>query len=103
MGNRYSGEPISVAAVGKQLASGAASANFAIPLNASGQVPVYVRVAATVPACIKFGPAGVVATVNDAQIQPGDSEKFCVNGNTYFAVIQVSAAGLVNVVPLENA
>ena len=102
MAQPYNGGYVTVAVVGKQLASGAASASSTIPVMSSGEVPRFIRVAATAAACIKLGGSGVVATGNDCQVQPGDSLIMTTNGNTYFAVIQVSAGGLVNVAALEN-
>jgi hypothetical protein len=98
-----SGSFITVAAVGVQQASGAAtSAAITIPLMSSGEIARYIRVAATAPACIKLGKTTAVATVNDLQIQPGDAVIMSVNGNDKFAVIQVSTAGIVQVQALEN-
>ena len=102
MAQPFNGAYVSVAAVGKQQASGAASAGSTIPNMSSGELPRYIRVVATVAACIRLGPAGVTATVNDTQVQPGDSLIMCVNQCTNFAVIQVTAAGLVQISALEN-
>ena len=92
-----------ITAVGVQQASGVgSSAAINLPLCASGEAARYVRVSATAAACIVFGKTTAVATVNHAQIQPGDSAIFCVQGYDKFAVIQVTAGGLVQVSPLEN-
>ena len=97
---------VTIVKVGTQLASGAStSAATAIPTNSSGLVPTKVRVSATAAACIRFGvSATVVATTGDAMVQPGDSQLFRIPlGVTHFAVIQVSAAGLVQISPIEDA
>ena len=60
------------------------------------------RVSATAPACVRLGDSSVAAAVTDTQVQPGDSAIFSVNECTHFAVIQVAAAGIVQVSPLEN-
>ena len=102
MSNQF-GLSITVVKTGVQQASGAASAGTTIPTCQSGEVPRYIRVAATAAACIKLGIAGVTATTADLQVQPGDAVIMHVpSGMTNFAVIQVSAAGLVQVSPLEN-
>jgi hypothetical protein len=99
----FTGTFVTVTATGKQQASGAASAGSTIPNMSSGEVPRYIRVAATAAACIRLGAAGVTATVNDTQVQPGDALIMHVPGGaTNFAVIQVSAAGIVQISPLEN-
>lgn len=102
MGNRINNVKISVAANGLSVASGAASARSALPNMASGEAPRYIRVSATVAACVRLGDSGVVATAASTQVQPGDSCIFSVNGATHIAYIQVAAAGVVNVVPLED-
>lgn len=90
--------------IGANLASGAASINAAIPTASSGQIPAKVRISATAPAAVKLGPAGVVAALGDAMVQPGDAITLAVpQGVTHFAAIQISAAGVVNIVPLEDA
>ena len=94
---------IAVFATGVQQASGAASAGTTIPNMSSGERPRYIRVAATAPACFKLGFGSTpTATANDLQIQPGDAAILAVGNASHFAVIQVSAAGIVQVSPLEN-
>lgn len=102
MANTYEGNFVTVLATGKQQASGAASAGSTIPNTFSGELPRYIRVAATAAACIRLGGSGVAAAVTDTQIQPGDALIMSVGGSTNFAVIQVSAAGIVQISPLEN-
>lgn len=102
MGNRFDGY-VTILAPGVQQASGAASAGAAIPNMLSGEKPRFIRVAATVPASIRLGVGGVVATAADTQIQPGDAIIMHVpSGITNFAVIQVTAAGLVQISAMEN-
>jgi SH3-like domain-containing protein len=92
-----------VAATGARLASGVASANAAIPNNSAGNLPRFVRITATAAAHIRFGPATPVAVNTDVMVQPGDPLVLVVAGNTNFAVIQETAAGVVIVTPLENS
>ena len=103
MGNRFDGY-VTVLAPGVQQATGASSSGaISIPVCLSGELPRYIRVAATAAACIRLGVAGVAATGGDMQIQPGDSQLMEVPlGVTKFAVIQVSTGGQVQVSPLEN-
>ena len=99
----FSNPYVTIFATGKQQASGAASAGSTLPVMLSGENPRFIRVAATAAASIRLGGAGVVATANDTQIQPGDALIMQVpSGVTNFAVIQVAAAGLVQISPLEN-
>lgn len=94
---------ITVVATGKSQASGAASAGTTLPTAADGNIPRYVRVTATNPACFRFGYGSLpTAVTTDLQIQPGDAVILSTNGATHFACIQVSVAGVVQVSPLEN-
>lgn len=102
MGNRFSGSPITVTSTGIQLTTSAVSANGSIPLDSAGNVPRYIRVAATVAACVRIGTGTPVAVTTDMQVQPGDAVIMSTNGMTKIAAIQVSAAGVVQVSPLEN-
>jgi hypothetical protein len=86
---------------GITVASGATTAQTAIPVNSAGVVAKYVRVTATVAAHIRFNKATATATTNDLLLIPGDSAVLCVQNYDVFAVIQNAAAGFVNVVPIE--
>lgn len=90
---------------GVNLATGAASTNAAIPTASSGTVPFKVRVSATAAAAIKVGTSsGVTAVAGDLMVQPGDAVVLNIpRGCTHIAAIQISAAGVVNVAPLEDA
>lgn len=102
MSNVYEGGVISVTQSGFTAATGAASARTALPVDAAGNRPRYIRVAAINESYIKLGDATVVATANDMLIQPADSELIAVSGATNIAYIQGAAVGKINVVPLEN-
>jgi hypothetical protein len=90
-------------ATGFTATTGAASARSAIPVNSAGERPRYIRVAAINESYVKLGDATVTATANDILVQPADSLWLAVNGSTNIAYIQGTAAGKVNVVPLENS
>jgi hypothetical protein len=102
MSQTYQGGPITVQAVGFTAATGASSARTAIPVDSAGNLPRYIRVAGINECYVKLGGAAVAATANDMLIQPADSAILTVNGQTNIAYIQGTAAGKVNVVPLEN-
>jgi hypothetical protein len=88
---------------GITVASGATTAQTAIPSNSAGVVAKYVRVAATVAAHIRFNKTTAVATANDLLLMPGDAVVINVQNYDVFAVIQDAAGGFVNVVPIEWA
>ena len=94
---------MTITKTGVQQATSAASAGGTIPLDSSGNVPKYIRIAATAAACVRIGAGAQTAVVTDMQVQPGDSVIMSVpSGYTNFAAIQVSAAGIVQISPLEN-
>jgi len=78
------------------------SARIAIPTASSGEIPRYIRVSATAAARVRLGGATVTAVGSDALVQPADAMILSTNGSTYIAAIQDSAAGKVNIAPLEN-
>lgn len=104
MSQIFGGGYVTVNATGIQMASGAASSSATIPNDSSGNIPNYIRVAATAPACIKLGKTTATATTGDLQVQPGDAVILQVpRGIDKIACIQVSAAGLVQISPMDNS
>ena len=96
-------EFITVVKTGINIATSGTSAGAALPPASSGEIPRYIRVAASAPACFRMGAGAQTAVVTDLQIQPGDSVILAVpQGFTNCAAIQVSAAGVVQVSPLED-
>lgn len=101
MSNTFEGA-ISVVVTGVSIATSGTSASANIPLCQSGEIPKYIRIAATAPACVRLGNGTVTAVATDLQVQPGDAVILAVQQLTKIAAIQVSAAGIVQVSPLEN-
>lgn len=94
---------ITVVKTGVSQASGVLSAGAAIPTAQSGEIPRYIRVAATAAACIRIGAGAQTAVATDLMVQPGDAVILSVpSGLNNFAVIQVSVAGIVIITPMEN-
>lgn len=92
---------LSVFKTGIQLTTSAASNSGVIPLDSSGQVPRFIRVAATAPACVRIGAGAQTAVTTDLQVQPGDAVVIATQGATIIAAIQVSGPGVVQISPLE--
>ncbi|SDC65711.1 hypothetical protein SAMN05428966_10255 [Massilia sp. PDC64] len=96
-------DALTITNTGANIATGAASARVPIPPASSGEIPRYVRVIATVAAHVKMGTSTVTAVAADLMVQPGDSATLTVpRGMTHIAAIQDTAAGTVNIVPLED-
>ena len=103
MSNVFSSSAMTIVATGVSITTSGTSASATIPLCASGEYPRYVRVAATVAACVRIGTDSATAATTDMQIQPGDAVIMHIpNGYTKIAAIQVASAGVVQVSPLEN-
>ena len=104
MSHTFSGGFAVINTTGFTAATGAASARTAIPVDAAGLVPSYIRVAAINESYVKLGTVAVVATANDILIQPADAIYLQVGrGDTHIAYIQGAAVGKVNVQALGNS
>lgn len=78
------------------------SANTALPTAQDGNNPRYVRIASTQACYVKIGTSGLTAAAGDVLVQPADAVILCVNGCTHIAAIQVAAAGICQISPVEN-
>jgi aspartate/methionine/tyrosine aminotransferase len=94
---------VNIQATGSTIATGAASASVALPNNAAGVAPEWVRVVATAAAYVKVGPSTVTAAAGDMLVQPGDGVLLRAKGWTHIAAIQVTAGGTVQISPVEDA
>ena len=104
MAQTFGGGFIVVTAVGVSAATGAASARSPIPVDGSGNIPSYVRIAARNECYVKIGTVTVTATANDILVQNADAILLRVGrGDTHIAYIQGPAAGQVNIAPLDNS
>ena len=92
---------LSVSVTGIALVTSGISAGGTIPLDSSGQVPRYIRISATTPACVRLGVGAQTAVTTDLQVQPGDSAIVATQGRTNIAAIMVTTAGVVQVSPME--
>lgn len=96
------GPAIQVSATGLSITTGAASAGGALPVGASGLVTRYVRVSASVAACVRVGNGAQTAVATDMLVQPGDAVLLNCIRCTHIAAIQLAAAGIVIVTPVED-
>ena len=84
--------------------TGANITTVAIPTNSAGVFPNFVRISASAAAYVKLAVSGAVAVAGDVIVQPGDALILVVPaGVTSIAALQVAAAGIVQVSPLENS
>lgn len=93
---------LQIFATGVNITTGAASAGATIPLASNGAVPRYIRVSATVSACVRIGTGAQTAVATDLLVQPAEAVILSTNGCTHIAAIQLAAAGTVNVAPVED-
>jgi len=102
MANVFSGSGLVISATGVAITTSGTSASATIPNTSSGDLPRWVRIAASQPACVRLGKSSATAVTTDLQVQPGDAVIVAVQGNDKVAAIQVSTTGVVQVSPLEN-
>lgn len=96
-------DAIQIQASGAILTTSATSQRVAIPNTASGTKPNYVRIQVVNFAYVKFGDSTVTAaSTTGILMSPNDREIFKVSGNTHVAVIWQAAAGVFNIMPLED-
>lgn len=93
---------LTITGIGTALAVSGASASAALPV-VSGSVPVYCRFSTTSACHIRLGASGVVSTTNDLLLHPAESELIRTIGMTHFAALQSSAAGTLQVSPVDCA
>ena len=101
MSNTFEGAVV-VVATGVNITTSAASASATIPLMSSGEVPRYIRITASTGAYVRIGNGTPTAVNTDMMVQPGDAVIIAVCNYTKIAALQVTAAGVVQVSPLEN-
>lgn len=94
---------ITVTATGVVITTSGASASATLPLDSAGTVPKYVRVTATAAATVRLGTGTPTAVTTDLLVQPGDAVILATSKYTAIAALQVTAAGVVQVSPMENA
>jgi SH3-like domain-containing protein len=94
---------LTVTATGVLITTSGVSAGSALPNASSGEVPRYVRIAATAAATVRMGAGAQTAVTTDLLVQPGDAVVLTVpRGVTHIAALQVTAAGVVQVSPVED-
>jgi len=93
---------LTILTTGVNITTGAASAGAAIPVNGAGAVTRYIRITASVAACVRIGTGAQTAVATDAVVQPGAPLIIATLGCTHVAAIQQAAAGVVQVSPCED-
>lgn len=93
---------IQVTGSGASITTSGSSASVAIPTTASGTPARFALVTCTAAAYIRPGDGSVTATTTDIILQPNYPLKLVVAGFESLAALQVSAAGKVNIVPIEG-
>lgn len=87
------------------LTTAAASATTALPTGGDGKVARYLRVIATGACAIEFaGNAGITTTAaTGIVLAPNVPEIICTAGQTHIAIIEITAAAVINFTPVELA
>lgn len=95
-------DAVTIVKTGSIISVTGTSARVAIPTASDGNVPRYIRVAASAACYIKLGDSGVTAVAGDALVQPADALILSTNGLSHIAAIQVAAGGTAQISPLEG-
>lgn len=94
---------LSILKTGIAITTGVASAGATIPTTSNNTQPYYVRLVATAACYVKVGKGAQTAVAGDLMIQPDAPTVICIGPNIdNIAVLQVAAAGILQVSPLEN-
>ncbi len=93
---------VTIVKTGTTITTGLTSASVAIPTDSSGTIPKYCRLSATQSCYASVGVTGVTAVAGDILVNPNDAVIVRTHGLTYIAAIQVSAAGVLQISPVEN-
>lgn len=94
---------ITVVKTGVSVSATSTSSGGTLPTAQSGEIPRYMRIAATSPSCVKIGVGAQTATTGDLQIQQGDAVTLSIpRGMTHYAVITVTGTANVQISPLED-
>lgn len=94
---------MTITAAGASITIAAGSTRVPIPTDGSGNVPNYVRLAATGQACIRVGNSSVTATATDTLVQNADAIILRTIGMTHIAAIATGTpSGVVQISPLDD-
>jgi len=93
---------LTILKTGVNIATSGTSAGAVLATNTVGSVANLVRIAATASAYVRIGTGAQTAVSTDMMISPGEAIVVATNGNTHVAALQVTAAGVVQVSPVEG-
>lgn len=96
-------EALQIQKRGTAITTSGVSQNFAMPTTQANTIPKYVRISATVPAYVAIVQSGAgTAAAGDIMVIPGDAVVLATGNAGFIAAIQVAAAGVLQVSPIEN-
>ena len=93
---------LQITATGISLTTSATSAPGTIPNNSAGAPAKYIRITATAAAYVRIGTGAQTAVATDMIVHPAESVIMSTLGCTNIAALQVTAAGIVQVSPVED-
>lgn len=93
---------IQILKTGVNIATSGVSAGATLATDTSGAVAKHIRIAASAAAYVRIGVGAQTAVNTDMMVQPGDAVIIATNGSTHVAALQVAAAGVVQVSPVEG-
>jgi len=95
--------PLQITNTGINLTTGVASVAGTLPNNSAGVPAKFIRIAATAAAYVRIGVGAQTAVATDMMILPNSAGHIQATlGATHIAALQVSAAGTVQISPVED-
>jgi len=93
---------LTILKTGVAITTSGTSAGATLPTNTGGSVAQLIRIAATANAYVRIGTGTQTAVTTDMIVQAGESVIVATSGGTHIAALQVAAAGIVQVSPVEG-
>lgn len=93
---------LQINATGINVAISGTSNGSALPNDSSGQLPDYVRISVSAAAYVRLGADAQTAVSTDMMVHPAESVIVPTLGRTHIAGLQVTAAGVMQVSPVED-
>lgn len=87
---------------GVSITTSGTSAGASLPTTLNGAVAQYVRIAASAAAYVRLGTGAQTAVSTDMMVNPGEAIVVATGGCTHAAALQVAAAGVVQISPVDG-
>ena len=93
---------LQIITTGVNITTSGVSSGSALSVDSSGAVPRYVRISVTAATYVRLGTGAQTAVSTDMLVNPNDAVIMATLGRTHVAGLQVTAAGVLQVSPVED-